>query len=147
MVEEFKKFILRGNVIDLAVGVIIGAAFNKIVSSLVTDIITPLLGLILGKIQLSEFYVSLTGQKFENLAAAQEAGAPVLTYGIFLDALIAFLITAFAIFLLVKSVNKFEELQGKKEIKKPTTQKCPFCFSAISIEATKCAFCTSDIKR
>jgi large conductance mechanosensitive channel len=146
MIEEFKKFILRGNVIDLAVGVIIGAAFNKIVSSLVTDIITPPLGLMLGKVQFSNFYISLTGEKFESLSAAQAAGAPVLTYGAFLDALITFLITALAVFLIVKSINKFHEKTRVKEEKAPDTKKCPHCLSKVSIKATKCAFCTSDLK-
>ena len=147
MLNEFKKFILRGNVIDLAVGVIIGAAFNKIVSSLVTDVITPPLGLLLGKVQFSDFYISLTGEKFASLAEAQAAGAPVLTYGNFIDALIAFLITAIAIFFLVKFINKLQDVADMKEEEKaPETKVCPECLSKIPLEATKCAFCTSELK-
>ncbi len=142
MLKEFKEFAMRGNVIDLAVGVIIGGAFGKIISSFVADVIMPLIGLLLGKVNFSNLYVNLGPQKYATLAAAQEAGAPTLNYGLFLNAVIDFLIVAFVIFLAVKGINK---LQKPAPEAAPTTKKCPFCFTEIPIEANRCPNCTSQL--
>ncbi len=142
MLKEFKKFAMRGNVIDLAVGVIIGGAFGKIISSFVADVIMPLIGLLLGKVNFSNLYVNLGPEKYATLAAAQEAGAPTLNYGLFLNAVIDFLIVAFVIFLAVKGINK---LQKPAPAAAPTTKKCPFCFTEIPIEASRCPNCTSQL--
>lgn len=145
MLKEFKEFALRGNVIDLAVGVIIGAAFSAIVTSVVNDIIMPLISAIFGKIDFTNLFVALNGESYATLAAAQEAGAPVFAYGSFLTAVLNFLIIAFCIFLLVKGINK---LSRKKETAPPapTTKICPYCFSEVNIAATRCPNCTSELK-
>ncbi len=142
MLKEFKEFAMRGNVIDLAVGVIIGGAFGKIISSFVADVIMPLIGLLLGKVNFSNLYVNLGPEKYATFAAAQEAGAPTLNYGLFLNAVIDFLIVAFVIFLAVKGINK---LQKPAPEAAPTTKKCPFCFTEIPIEASRCPNCTSQL--
>jgi len=143
MLEEFKKFVLRGNVMDLAVGVIIGTAFGKIVSSLVSDIIMPPLGLLLGKVDFSNLFISLSGEKFTSLADAQAAGAPTLNYGLFINNIINFLILAIVIFLLIRAVNRLTIKKGKVE--EVTTRECPHCLSSIPKKATRCAHCTSEI--
>ncbi|KIR03507.1 Large-conductance mechanosensitive channel [Lachnospiraceae bacterium TWA4] len=144
--KEFKEFILRGNVMDLAVGVIIGGAFQSIVNSLVNDIIMPVITLITGGIDFTNWFISLDGSKYATLAAAQEAGAATLNYGVFITAIIQFLIMAFVIFMLVKSMNKLASINAKPvEEAAPTTKTCPYCKSEISIEATKCPHCTSDL--
>lgn len=143
---EFKTFIMRGNVIDLAVGVIIGGAFQAIVNSLVNDIIMPLIGLIT-KGSFENLFVSLDGNKYATLAAAQEAGANVLSYGVFISAIINFIIMAFVIFCIVKAINKLnDKVKKPAEEAAPTTKVCPYCKSEIAIKATKCPHCTSDIK-
>ena len=142
MINEFKKFVMRGNVLDLAVGIIIGGAFGKIVSSLVDDIIMPPIGLILGKVDFSNLFISLDGNTYASLAAAQAAGAPTLNYGLFINTLINFLIVAFAIFLLIRQVNK---LQKPEPADVPTTKECPQCHTVIPIKATRCPNCTSQI--
>lgn len=146
---EFKKFIMRGNVIDLAVGVIIGGAFQAIVNSLVNDIVSPVLSLITKGANFADKFIVLTAEEvsFATVEAAKEAGYATLNYGSFITAIINFVIMAFVIFLLVKSINKVSEIGKKKEEDPaaPTTKKCPFCKSEISIEATKCPYCTSDI--
>lgn len=143
MLEEFKKFVLRGNVMDLAVGVIIGTAFGKIVSSLVSDIIMPPLGLLLGKVDFSNLFISLSGEKFTSLADAQAAGAPTLNYGLFINNIIDFLILAIVIFLLIRAVNR---LTVKKEkVEEVTTRECPYCLTSIPKKATRCAHCTSEV--
>lgn len=142
MFNEFKKFVMRGNVLDLAVGIIIGGAFGNIVSSLVDDIIMPPIGLILGKVDFSNLYVALDGSTYASLAAAQEAGAPTLNYGLFINTLINFLIVAFAIFLLIRQVNR---LQKPAPAAEPTTKDCPFCKMSIPIEASRCPNCTSQL--
>jgi large conductance mechanosensitive channel len=144
MFKDFKAFILRGNVMDLAVGVIIGAAFGKIVSSFVSDILMPPLGLLLGKVDFSNLYLSLSGQKYASLAEAQAAGAPTLNYGLFINNIIDFLILALVIFLLIRTLTKLT----KKE-EKPgdvTTRDCPYCQTSISKKATRCPNCTSEVK-
>ena len=145
MFKEFKAFAMRGNVLDMAVGIIIGAAFGNIVSSFVADVLMPPIGLLLGKVDFSNLFVNLSGQNFPSLEAAKAAGAATLNYGIFLNTVIDFLIVAFAIFLLIKQVNRFT---AKKEEApaEPATKECPRCLSPIPIKATRCAHCTSDIK-
>ena len=143
MLKEFKKFIIRGNVVDLAIGVIIGGAFGKIVTSLVNDIIMPPIGLILGKVDFSNLFFTLSGEKFDTLARAQEAGAVTLNIGLFINALIDFLIIALAIFVLIKQLNKLEK-KDETKVEIPT-KKCPFCLTEIPLEATRCSACTSKV--
>ena len=145
MLKEFKTFILRGNVLDLAVAVIIGAAFGKIVTSLVNDIIMPPIGLILGNVDFSNLFINLSGKIYPSLTAAQAAGAATINYGIFLNRVIDFVIVAAAIFLLVRTANRLQK-DKKEAAAAPTTKECPFCLSAIPIKATRCAFCTADMK-
>jgi large conductance mechanosensitive channel len=141
MLSEFKKFIMRGNVMDLAVGVIIGGAFGKIVASLVGDILMPVIGLALGKIDFSSLFISLNGETYANLAAAKAAKAPTLNYGVFLNTVIEFVIVAFAIFMVIKMVNRMQ-----KPVEAPTapaTKDCPQCCTAIPLMAKRCPACTS----
>ena len=141
MLEEFKKFIMRGNVVDMATGVIIGAAFGKIVSSFTSDILMPPLGLLLGKVDFSNFYINLSGVEYESFAAAKEAGAPVIAYGAFLNTCLDFLIVAAAIFILIKQVNRL--MPKAAPPKAPRT--CPYCKENVADEAVKCPHCASDI--
>lgn len=143
MLKEFRTFIARGSVIDLAVGVIIGGAFGKIVSSLVTDIIMPPIGLVLNGVDFSNLYVSLNGQSYATLADAQAAGVPTLNYGNFINNIIDFVIVAFVIFLLIRAINK---LQRPAPAAAPTTKDCPYCFSSIPLKATRCPNCTSQLE-
>lgn len=145
MWKEFKKFIARGNVIDLAIGVIIGGAFNKIVTSLVNDVIMPPIGLLLGKVDFTNLFIDLTGGGYETLAAAQEAGAPTINYGIFINTLINFIIVAIVIFLLVRQVNRLQR-KPEKPPTEPTTKTCPHCFTDIPIKATRCPHCTTHLE-
>ena len=140
ILKEFREFAARGNVVDLAVGVIIGAAFGKIVTSLVNDIIMPPIGLVLGHVDFSNLFVSLSDKHYESLAAAKQAGAPTLNYGLFINNVIDFAIVAFVIFLMVKQINRFT---AKPET---TTKDCPCCCSSIPLKAVKCPHCTADIK-
>jgi large conductance mechanosensitive channel len=142
--KEFKEFAMRGNVLDLAVGIVIGAAFGKIVSSFVADVITPVVGLLLGKVDFSQLFISLNGEHYPSLAAAKEANAPTLNYGLFANSVLDFIIVAFAIFLLVKGVNKMKRKQETAP-PDPTTKKCPRCLSEIPLAATRCAYCTTDV--
>jgi large conductance mechanosensitive channel len=142
MFKEFKEFVMRGNVIDLAVAVIIGASFGAIVTSLVNDIIMPPIGLLVGKADFSNLFINLSGKSYATVAEAKAAGAPTLNYGMFLNALINFLILAFVIFLVVKQVNRFKH---KSEDKVAETKSCTFCFSTIPIKATRCPNCTSQL--
>jgi large conductance mechanosensitive channel len=139
MLSEFKKFIMRGNVLDLAIGVIIGAAFGKIVSSVVNDLLMPVIGQLLGKVDFSNLFISLNGQTYATLADAKKAGAPTFNYGVFLNTLIEFLIIALVIFLIVKQVNRFTKPPETK------TKDCPECCSAIPIAARRCPQCTSAV--
>ncbi len=144
--NEFKTFAMRGNVVDMAVGIIIGAAFGKIVDSMVKDIIMPPLGWLMGKVDFSNMYWTLpVGDKvdYPSLEAAQAAGAVTINYGIFINTLISFVLVAFAVFLLIKCINKLRA--DKKEECEVTTKTCPRCFSTIDIKATKCPCCTADI--
>ena len=147
---EFKKFIMRGNVIDLAVGVIVGGAFQSIVKSLVDDIVMPVISLITKGMDFSSKFIALDGVKYASLEEAQAAGAAVMTYGNFIGAVINFLIMAFVVFCLVKAINTVAEKSKKKEEAAeapaaPTTKECPFCKSEIAIEATRCPHCTSQL--
>jgi large conductance mechanosensitive channel len=142
MWKEFKDFIARGNVLDLAVGIIIGLAFGKIVTSLVNDIVMPPIGLLLGKVDFNNLFINLSGKSYATLAAAKEAGAATINYGVFINTIIEFLIVALVVFLLVKQINK---MTRKPEPAAPTTKECPYCFSAIAIKATRCPNCTSQL--
>jgi len=140
MLKEFRDFALRGNVVDMAVGIIIGAAFGKIVSSLVADIVMPPVGLMLGQVDFSELFIDLSGQGFATLAAAKAAGAPTLNYGMFINTVIDFTIVAFAIFLVIRQMNRF-----KRPAPAPVTRACPECLSSIPLKARKCANCASTV--
>jgi large conductance mechanosensitive channel len=150
MFKEFKEFAMRGNVLDMAIGIVIGAAFGAIVSSFVADVIMPPIGLLLGDIDFSNLFVILKEGKVpgphESLAAAKEAGAVTINYGLFLNTIISFLIVAFAIFLVVKNVNRMKREQQAPPAA-PTTKECPFCLSTIPIKAVKCAHCTAELKQ
>ena len=142
MFSEFRKFIARGNVLDLAIGVIIGAAFGKIVTSMVNDILMPVIGLAIGKVDFSNLFVSLNGQHYDTLADAKKAAAPTLNFGLFLNTVIEFLIIAFVIFLIVKQVNR---LMKPPEAAPVTTKACPECCTAIPLAAKRCPACTSAV--
>lgn len=141
MVKEFKNFILRGNVLDLAVAVIIGGAFGKIISSFVTDVLMPPLGFLLGGVDFSDLYINMSGAAYASLADAQAAGAPTINYGLFLNNVIDFIIVAAVIFLIVKLANSLQKPKAA-----PTTKECPYCFTAVPIKATRCPNCTSELK-
>lgn len=143
---EFKDFIAKGNVIDLAVGVIIGGAFSNIVKSLVENIITPVITLLTGRVSFTDLFVALDGKEYATLEAAASAGASTINYGLFIQGVIDFLLTAFVIFLLVKGINKIRSIGKKEEAEEVTTKVCPFCKSEISIEATRCPHCTSEVE-
>ena len=143
MYSEFKTFIMRGNVVDLAVGVIIGAAFGKIVTSFVEDVLMPPVGLALGKVDFSNLFINFSGKDYPSVAAAKQAGAATLNYGIFFNNIINFLIIAFVIFLLIKQINRMQEPAPASA---PTAKDCPYCLSSVPLKATKCAFCTSELK-
>jgi len=144
MFKEFKDFAMRGNVLDMAVGIIIGAAFGKIVSSFVSDVLMPPIGKLLGGIDFSNLFITLGDAQFASLKAAQDAGAATIKYGVFFNTVIDFLIVAFAIFLLIRQVNRFtKEEEAPAE---PTTKECPRCFSEIPIPATRCPSCTSELE-
>jgi large conductance mechanosensitive channel len=145
MWKEFKEFAIRGNVIDLAIGIIIGAAFTRIVTSLVNDIIMPPLGILLGKVDFSSLYINLSGQAYDNLAAAKAAGAATINYGLFINTIIGFVIVAFVIFLLVRGINRLKK-EPVPAPAVPTTKECSFCYTQIPIKATRCPNCTSELK-
>ncbi len=142
MLKEFKDFVMRGNVLDLAVAVIIGGAFGKIVTSFVNDIIMPPIGLLLGGVDFTNLFISLNGKTYDSLDAAKTAGAATLNYGLFLNTVIDFAIVAFVIFLIIKSVNR---MQKPAPAAAPTTKECPYCISTISINAKRCPHCTSQL--
>ncbi len=148
MLKEFKEFAMRGNVVDMAVGIIIGAAFGTIVKSLVADIIMPPIGLLLGNVDFSNLFLVIkqgaSAGTFATVAEAQKAGAVTINYGVFINTVISFLVVAFSVFVLIRGMNK---LNRKEEAvpEEPTTKECPKCFSTIAINATRCAFCTSEL--
>ena len=139
--EDFKKFAMRGNVVDMAVGVIIGGAFGKIVTSVVNDVVMPPIGMILGKVDFSNLFISLNGQEYATLDAAKKAGAPVLAYGSFINSVLDFLILAFIIFMMVRQINKLTP----EPTPKPEPRLCPYCKSEIADDATRCPHCTSQL--
>ncbi|MGG1658134.1 large-conductance mechanosensitive channel protein MscL [Brevibacillus sp. NRS-1366] len=142
MLKEFKEFALKGNVMDLAVGVVIGAAFGKIVSSLVNDIITPLIGLLLGKVDFSSLFINLSGTHYNTIGEAKANSAATLNYGLFINSVIDFVIIAFSIFIVIKQLNRFKRKQ--EVVKAPeNTKECPHCITSIPIKATRCPHCTS----
>lgn len=151
-IEEFKTFAIKGNVIDMAVGIIIGTAFGKIVDSMVKDVIMPPLGWLMGKVDFTNLYLTLPNAdgefvKYPSLTAAQEAGAVTINYGIFINTLISFILVAFSVFLVIKAINKLRTIteKDKQDVIEETTKLCPKCFSEIDKRATKCPHCTSDI--
>ena len=143
MFKEFKEFIMRGNVLDLAIAVIIGGAFGAIVNSMVNDIVMPPIGLILGHVDFKDLFLSLNGQSYPSLADAKKAAAPVLAYGQFLNTVINFLIIAFVIFVIVKQANRFKAPAPAPA--PPSTKDCPYCASSIPLKAVRCTQCTSDL--
>ena len=147
LIKEFREFAVKGNAIDMAVGLVIGAAFGKIVASLVDDIVMPVVGLLLGKIDFSNLYINLSGGTYASLAEAKKAGAATLNYGLFINVMIDFLIIALVIFMMVKWVNKLRRPAPAPAPAAPTTKDCPFCFSAIPIKAVRCPACTSELKK
>jgi len=145
MWKEFREFVMRGNVVDLAVGVIIGAAFGKIITSFVEDILMPPIGLALGGVDFSNLFINLSGRNYPSVAAAKAAGAPTLNYGIFLNNVINFLIIAFVIFLMIKQINRLYP-PTPAAAAAPTTKDCPYCLSPIPLKAVRCPHCTSEVK-
>jgi large conductance mechanosensitive channel len=147
MLKDFKEFVMRGNVVDMAVGIVIGAAFGAIVTSFVADVIMPPIGLLLGNVDFSGLFTVLKEGKvpgpYETLAAAKAAGAVTLNYGVFFNTIMSFLIVAFSVFLVIRNVNR---LKKKEEAPAPATKECPFCLSVISVKAVRCAHCTSELK-
>jgi len=141
VLREFKTFLMRGNVVDLAVAVVLGAAFGAIVTSFVNDLLMPPIGLLLGRVSFNDLFVSLSGQSYPTLAAAKAAGAPTLNYGVFINAIINFVIVAFTVFLLVRQVNR---LKGPPPSPAPTRE-CPMCATAIPVSARRCPHCTSEL--
>lgn len=149
MLKEFKEFALRGNVVDMAVGIIIGVAFGAIIKSLVDDIIMPPIGLLLGNVDFANLYILLKpgdpAPPYATLADAQAVGAVTINYGLFIGVVISFIIVALVVFLIVRSINRMRKKEEEVPPAEPTTKECPFCFSEISIKATRCAHCTSEL--
>jgi len=143
MLKEFKEFAMRGNVLDMAIGIVIGAAFGKIIASLVDDIIMPPIGLVLGNVDFANLFINLSGRDYPSVAAAKAAGAATVNYGIFFNTILNFLIIAFVIFLVIRQVNA---MQRPKEAPAAATKECPFCLSVIPVKATRCAHCTAELK-
>jgi large conductance mechanosensitive channel len=142
MIKDFKEFIMRGNVLDMAVGIIIGIAFGAIVSSIVNDIIMPPIGVLLGNVDFSNLYVNLSGGDYTSLAEAKKAGAATVAYGMFINTIINFLLVAVVMFFLIRVFNRFK----KKQEAAPNTKDCPYCFTSIPLKATRCPHCTSELK-
>jgi large conductance mechanosensitive channel len=149
MLKDFKEFAMRGNVVDMAVGIIIGAAFGTIVKSLVADVIMPPIGLLLGNVDFSNLFIVLkegaTAGPFATIAEAQKAGAVTINYGVFINTIISFIIVAFAVFLVIRAINKLKR-EEEAPPEEPTTKECPHCLSEIAIMATRCAYCTSELE-
>jgi len=143
MWKEFKEFAMRGSVIDLAVGIIIGAAFGAIISSLVKDIIMPPIGLLLGKINFADLYINLTNTTYPSLKAAQDAGAATINYGLFINSIVNFLLVAVALFFVIKGVNS---MKRPAPAAVPDTKECPYCLTKVPVKATRCPACTSELK-
>ena len=145
MLHEFRQFAMRGNVIDMAVGIIIGAAFGKIVTSLVNDVVMPPLGMAIGRVDFKNLFVALNGETFASLADAQKAGAPTINYGLFMNTVLEFLIVAFVIFLMVRQINRLKTPEPTPA--KDDSRDCPFCLSRIPGKATRCPHCTSELRQ
>ncbi len=145
MLKEFKEFAMKGNVVDLAVGIVIGGAFGKIVSSFVGDILMPPIGLLLGKVDFATLFISLSGKSFSSLQEAKAAGAPTLNYGLFFSTILDFVIVAFAVFLMIKQINRLKREEAPAPAV-PATKECSFCFSMIPLKAMRCPHCTSELK-
>jgi large conductance mechanosensitive channel len=145
MFKEFREFIMRGNVVDLGVGFIMGAAFSGIVTSLVSDVVMPPIGLLLGRVDFSNLYINLSGVAYASLAEAKAAGAPTINYGMFVSTILNFVVVAFVVFFLVRAVNHM--MPKKEAAKAPITKDCPFCCMAIPVAATRCPSCTSDLAK
>jgi large conductance mechanosensitive channel len=143
MLKEFKEFAIRGNVLDMAIGIIIGAAFGKIITSFVGDILMPPIGLLLGKLDFSSLYLNISGKSYDTLAAARAAGAATINYGVFLNGVIDFLIVVFFVFLLVRQVNRWK---GPLPAAAPSTKDCSYCYTAVPLKATRCPHCTSELR-
>jgi large conductance mechanosensitive channel len=145
MWKEFKEFALRGNVIDMAIGIIIGTAFGKIITSFINDILMPPIGLLLGRADFTNLFINLSGKRYESLAAAQEAGAATINYGLFINTVLDFIIVAFVIFLVIRQINQWQKKKEEKPAE-PMTKECPYCLSTIPIKATRCPHCTSELE-
>lgn len=144
MWKEFKEFALRGSVLDLAIGIIIGAAFGKIITSFVNDILMPPVGLVLGKVNFANLFINLSGQHYATLEEAKAAGAATINYGLFINTVLDFIIVAFVIFLVVRQINRMKRKEAAAPAA-PTTRECPYCFSTIPLKATRCPNCTSEL--
>lgn len=145
MLKEFKAFAMRGNVLDMAIGIIIGVAFGKIVTSFVNDVVMPPIGLLLGKVDFSNLFIDLSGKSYATLAEAKAAGAATVKYGLFLNTVVDFIIVAFVIFMLVPQINRMKR-QPEVAPAPPITKECPYCLSSIAIKATRCSHCTSELR-
>jgi len=146
LIKEFKEFAMKGNMIELAIGVIIGGAFGKVVTSIVNDVVMPPIGLLLGRVNFSELFISLNGTSYASLAEAKEAAAPTLNYGLFINNILDFLIVALVIFMVVKQLNRFRKKQEEKPEPKKSTAECPECLSEIPEKATRCKYCTAKLE-
>ena len=148
IVKEFKEFAMRGSVLDLAIGIIIGGAFGKVVSSMVNDVLMPPIGRLMGNINFADLFINLDSTKgpFDSLAKAKEAGAAVISYGVFINTVIDFIIVAFCIFLMIKAMNALRKKEAPAPAPAPTTKECPYCLSTIPIKATRCSHCTSEVR-
>lgn len=143
MLKEFKEFAMKGNIVDLAVGVVIGGAFGKIVTSLVNDIVMPIVGILMGKVDFSNLFFALGNGDFKTIQQAKEAGVATINYGLFINNIIDFLIVAFSIFIVIKQINKFIKKKEEKPVE--NKKKCPYCYSEIHIDARRCPNCTSEL--
>jgi len=144
MFKEFKEFVMRGNVMDMAIGIVLGGAFGKIVSSFVKDVLMPPLGMLMGNVDFTGLFVDLSGKGYATLAEAQKAGAATINYGLFINTIIDFVIIAFAIFIVVRQINRLKR-EEEAPAAAPTTKTCPYCFSEVPIKATRCPHCTSEL--
>ena len=144
MLKEFKEFAMRGSVLDMAIGIILGAAFGKVVTAMVTEILMPPIGMLLGHVDFSSFFINLTATHYDTMAEAKKAGAAVIAYGSFVNTIIEFLIVAFAVFLVVRQVNRFRKPAPAPPA--PESKECPFCVSSIPLKATRCPQCTSQLQ-
>jgi len=143
MLKEFREFVMRGNVVDMAVGIVIGAAFGKIVTSFVSDVLMPPIGLLMGKVDFSNLFIDLSGTGFATLAEAKKAGAATINYGLFFNTILDFIIIAFAVFLLIRQINRMKREPAPAA---PDTKECPFCLSSVPLKAVRCPHCTSELK-